>query len=117
MGQAVIEELDDVKTAAEEEAADLAASLADTIAELEATQGDLQMLQETTVAMGSPVASPEVVIGYPLYMPVRSLVRPALVQKSACLCVGTAKLLSLKMPLGTIKELLCYIDSRAQLHQ
>ena len=74
--QAVIAELDDVKTSAEEEAADLAASLADTVGELEATKDDLQTLQEETIVTGFPVATPEVVLGYPLLVQVRSSACP-----------------------------------------
>ena len=84
MLQAVVAELDDSKTAAEEEASDLAASLADTVAELEATKDDLQTLQEMTTTKGNPVAMPEVAIGYPLLVQVRSSAWPNLTNVSAC---------------------------------
>ena len=70
-------ELVEEKEAAEEEAAELAATLADHVAALEFRDAQSNSLKETMAATGVPVEAPEVAVGHPVYFPVRSRACPS----------------------------------------
>ena len=81
--QDVVAELSEQKETAEEEAADLAATLADAVATIEARDAEVQTLKEAIIPMGTIAETPELAVGYPAYLPVRSPAFPSAHRRTA----------------------------------